>query len=357
MSERKQNKFREKIVTAIQARELGQFLRESVSDGPDCSLYEQAQETLQRIRQDCLDVGKESVVFLKQHGIRAKFDSQKIENSCPQFQSVDLVLSETNPTRAVSLLEEEGFYSPFSHSSGAWHAYRRVRGRLTLTRKDEVATRLNLHWEDSKLARSALRKFCPSEFDGEFWKLPSLLWPLAYFAKPWRILGERIGWRREKNLGHWLATPDSLLRPIFEEIDLNADDVLLDLGSGDGRVLIASAEYAGCRAIGLEINERLVMEARERVNKARLKNLISVEHGGIDQYSVSDETVVFLFLPASIIARILPNLLASLGTGARVIAHEQSRLQDLPVVPESIPIFGDRSLSVLSVWRKTESSH
>ena len=354
MGERKTGGFEADLVIAMQAGTLGEFLIKSTPDERNNELYERGLKTLQKIREDSLRIGKEVVMLLGEKGIEAVFDSENLEDSFPQFQSATVSLPLMNPTSAMTCLEGEGYFTPFSLQSGAWEAYRRVRSQITLTRKDEVGSRVVLCWQNRKRGIVGLKKFCPNEYEGELWKLPASLWPLAFFGKPWRMLGERMGWREEKNLGHWLATPHSLLSSIFEAIDLGKDDVLVDLGCGDGRVLIEGVKFSQCNAIGLEINERLISEAARQVETAGLKESITLKLGGMDLFDASQVSVVFLFLPAKIAGTMIPRLLETLRPGARIVAHEQSPLHGVAPVEELIPVFGERAMTVLSVWKRGE---
>ena len=75
----------------------------------------------------------------------------------------------------------------------------------------------------------------------------------------------------------YVSTPDDVVAKMLELVDLNSQSLLYDLGSGDGRIVIAAAQKYGCRAIGVEIDPRLVAQSREAVRNLGLTNLIRIE--------------------------------------------------------------------------------
>ena len=87
---------------------------------------------------------------------------------------------------------------------------------------------------------------------------------------------------------------------------------------------------------------------------AGLKEPITLKLGGMDLFDASQVSVVFLFLPAKIAGTMIPRLLETLRPGARIVAHEQSPLHGVAPVEELIPVFGERAMTVLPVWKRGE---
>jgi ribosomal protein L11 methylase PrmA len=103
------------------------------------------------------------------------------------------------------------------------------------------------------------------------------------------------------------------------------------LGSGDGRFLITAAKKYGCKAVGYEIDPRLVNLSREAVQKEKLDQLVRVQHEDMFTADLSSADVVVVYLPSPVLQRLLPQM-ERLKPGSRVLSHQF----DLPgVKPKS----------------------
>ena len=100
------------------------------------------------------------------------------------------------------------------------------------------------------------------------------------------------------------------------------NDVVYDLGSGDGRVVIAAARDWGARGVGLEIDAKLVMESRDLAEREGVAGRVSFREGDVLKASVADATVVTMYLLTPLVNRLQPKLLAELKPGTRIVAHE-----------------------------------
>ncbi|MDH4076948.1 MAG: methyltransferase domain-containing protein, partial [Acidimicrobiia bacterium] len=133
------------------------------------------------------------------------------------------------------------------------------------------------------------------------------------------------------DLGVFLGTPAGLINDILTLAEPTADDLVLDIGCGDGRVLVEAARRFGCRARGIEIDPGLASAARARVAEAGLADRIEIVEADAGATDPADlvcagadaATLVFLFLPPAAAAALLPPVLAALPPGGRVLAHEQ----------------------------------
>jgi predicted RNA methylase len=103
---------------------------------------------------------------------------------------------------------------------------------------------------------------------------------------------------------------------------VTANDVVYDLGSGDGRIVIAAAGRFGARGVGIELDPRLVAEARENAQRAGVADRVTFVEGDIFETDVSKATVVTLYLLTSINERLRPKLTRELPAGARVVSHQ-----------------------------------
>jgi SAM-dependent methyltransferase len=99
-------------------------------------------------------------------------------------------------------------------------------------------------------------------------------------------------------------------------------DVVYDLGSGDGRVVIAAARDWGARGVGIEIDGKLVAESREHARRARVADRVAFRQADVFAAELKDATVVTMYLLSSLVHRLQPRLLAELRPGTRIVAHD-----------------------------------
>ena len=119
----------------------------------------------------------------------------------------------------------------------------------------------------------------------------------------------------------YVPTPGDIVEKMLELADLHTNRVLYDLGSGDGRIVIAAARKYGCRAIGYEIDPRLVEQSRESVRTNGLDHLVRIEHADLFTVDLSGADVVAVYLPSGLLERLRPQL-DQLKPGARIVSHQ-----------------------------------
>ena len=103
---------------------------------------------------------------------------------------------------------------------------------------------------------------------------------------------------------------------------LKPGETLYDLGSGDGRIVIAAAQKYGARAVGVEISERLVRTANENIKRAGVEARVRIIQGHLLDVDLSEADVVTLYLLTSSNDQLRPNLEKYLKPGARVVSHD-----------------------------------
>ncbi|HKF69073.1 MAG TPA: methyltransferase domain-containing protein, partial [Vicinamibacterales bacterium] len=102
---------------------------------------------------------------------------------------------------------------------------------------------------------------------------------------------------------------------------VTADDVVCDLGSGDGRIVIQAAKKYGAKGVGVELDGELVKEARKNAMKAGVSDKVTFLQGDLFKADLSEVTVVTLYLSNSINMRLRSLLQAQLKPGSRVVSH------------------------------------
>ena len=163
-------------------------------------------------------------------------------------------------------------------------------------------------------------------------------------------IGRRLRRIGRPDPGPYLATPAELIPLLLDSAGVTSEDVVMDLGCGDGRIVIEAARRHGCRALGVELHPDLAALARRRASAAGLADLVTIRQGDAAAADVAGVTVVLAFLPMRLLESMLPPLLDRLAPGARVAVHEQAPLAGRLRPDCSQPIIGPASVTVAHVW-------
>ena len=118
----------------------------------------------------------------------------------------------------------------------------------------------------------------------------------------------------------YVPTHEQVVAEMLKVARVKKSDVLYDLGSGDGRIVITAAKKFGTRGTGIELLPSLVREARENAQKAGVSELAKFVEGDIFEANISDATVVTLYLLPAVNMRLRPKLL-ELKPGTRIVSH------------------------------------
>jgi SAM-dependent methyltransferase len=116
-------------------------------------------------------------------------------------------------------------------------------------------------------------------------------------------------------------TPQDVVDRMLNLAGIKNGDVLYDLGSGDGRVLIAAAKKYGVKAVGFEVDPGLVKLARENIQQAMLEQLVEIRHQDFTTADLSSASVVTLYLSQDGNEALKPILQRQLQPGARVVSY------------------------------------
>ena len=158
----------------------------------------------------------------------------------------------------------------------------------------------------------------------------------------------RSSWQ---NLAPYIATPDDVVEHMLTLAQVTRDDVVYDLGCGDGRIPIAAARKYGARGVGIDIDPKLVALARNRAKAAGVDMLVDFRVENVLTADVSAATVVTLYLLSSSNERLRPMLMRQLQPGARIVSHAFSMGRDWPAdqVDHFVSARGDEV--TLYLWR------
>ena len=102
---------------------------------------------------------------------------------------------------------------------------------------------------------------------------------------------------------------------------VTSDDVVYDLGCGDGRIVITAAKLYGAHGVGIDIDPQRIREANENAKKAGVERLVRFEENDLFKANIREASVVTLFLLTSVNARLRPKLLRELRSGTRVVSN------------------------------------
>ena len=126
--------------------------------------------------------------------------------------------------------------------------------------------------------------------------------------------------RREPDVPY-VPTTEEAVQAMLKLANVTKNDVVYDLGCGDGRIVIAAAKTYGARAVGIDINPVRIAEAKENAKKAGVENLVRFEENDLFQADIHEASVVTLFLLSSVNLKLRPKLLHDLKPGTRVVSN------------------------------------
>jgi SAM-dependent methyltransferase len=119
----------------------------------------------------------------------------------------------------------------------------------------------------------------------------------------------------------WVPTPDAVVTRMLEAVKTTKDDIVYDLGSGDGKIPIAAAKVYGAKATGIEYNPDMAEFARRNVKRAEVEQQVNIITGDIFVEDFSKATVVTMYLLPQLNVKLRPTILA-MKPGTRVTSHQ-----------------------------------
>ncbi len=125
----------------------------------------------------------------------------------------------------------------------------------------------------------------------------------------------------DPKLAPFVPTPQSVVEMMLTMAEVTKNDVVYDLGSGDGRIVITAAKKYGAKGVGFEIDDDLIKEAREKARKEGVSHLVEFRKQDVMTVDLSPATVVTLYLLPDANLRLRPRILSQLRVGARVVSH------------------------------------
>ena len=125
-----------------------------------------------------------------------------------------------------------------------------------------------------------------------------------------------------EHLVPFVPTPLAVAEKMLELAKVEPDDVVYDLGSGDGRIVILAAQKFGAHAVGVELDANLYEKSSQRIRELGLQDRARIIHENMFDVNVRHATVVTLYLLTAVNERLRPMLERQLRSGARVVSHD-----------------------------------
>jgi len=119
----------------------------------------------------------------------------------------------------------------------------------------------------------------------------------------------------------FVPTPQVVVDKMLELAQVTKDDVVYDLGCGDGRIVVTAAKKYGCRAFGYDVDPRRIKESQENVDKNGVGDLVTIQQKDIFTLDLSKANVITLYLLPSLNVKLIPQL-EKLKPGARIVSHD-----------------------------------
>ena len=125
-----------------------------------------------------------------------------------------------------------------------------------------------------------------------------------------------------KKIVPYVPTPQEVVEKMLDMAQVKKGDVVYDLGSGDGRIVVTAAKKYGVRAIGFEIDPQRIKESHENIKKAGVEKLVEIRQQDIRTVDLAPASVLTMYLLPEVNMMLRPNIWSQMKAGSRVISHD-----------------------------------
>jgi hypothetical protein len=179
--------------------------------------------------------------------------------------------------------------------------------------------------------------------------LPALLFPAYSVLRPVRLAATlAVGATPRRRRAPFMTSPMPVVERMLAMAELRPDDVLYDLGCGDGRIVITAARRYGVRGVGIDLDPRRIAESRANARAAGVDHLVSFVQENALTVDYRPATVVTLWMGQTLNLQLRPRLRQQLRPGARIVGHSFDMGDWIPAKTELVPD-GDE-MSVAYLW-------
>ncbi|MCS6852382.1 MAG: methyltransferase domain-containing protein [Gemmataceae bacterium] len=149
----------------------------------------------------------------------------------------------------------------------------------------------------------------------------------------------------------FVPTPQEVVEKMLELAEVTKDDVVYDLGCGDGRIVVTAAKKYGAKAVGVDLDPKRVEESLKNVKEAGVEQLVEIRKGDVLKTDVSPATVVTLYLLPSVNRELKPILQKSLKPGSRIVSHDFDMGEDWKPLKKVNVTDNDGTEHTLYLWK------
>lgn len=149
--------------------------------------------------------------------------------------------------------------------------------------------------------------------------------PIAWFSDGASKARAQVAKRSDdegKKIVPYVPTPQKVVDRMLELAQVKKGDVVYDLGSGDGRIVVTAAKKYGVKAIGFEIDPERIKESHENIKKAGVGHLVEIRQQDIRTVDLSRASVLTMYLLPEVNLMIRPNIWKQMKPGSRVVSHD-----------------------------------
>src|SRR5712671_5121267 len=184
-----------------------------------------------------------------------------------------------------------------------------------------------------------------------FRRLAGPAWVAAVLACPCAAIAQG----QEKDLDTpYVPTPQAVVDRMLDIAQVKAGDVVIDLGSGDGRIMITAAKRHGAQGFGVEIDPRLVQRSNEEARRLGIADRVKFLRQDLFNTDFHEADVLTLYLLPDVNIALRPRILAELKPGTRVVSHDYDMREWRPDVQETVSALdkkvGTRKESTVYLW-------
>lgn len=145
---------------------------------------------------------------------------------------------------------------------------------------------------------------------------------LSFLLCPGGLILQEFPYLQDKPLDvPYVPSKPEVVAEMLRMAKVGKDDILYDLGCGDGRIVITAAQLYGTRGVGIDIDPDRIAESKENAAQAKVNNLVKFLEQDLFEADFHEATVVSLYLLTSVNLRLRPRLLSQLRPGTRVVSH------------------------------------
>ena len=119
----------------------------------------------------------------------------------------------------------------------------------------------------------------------------------------------------------YVPTPEAVVEAMLQVANVGKNDIVYDLGCGDGRIPVTAAKKYGATGVGIDIDPQRIKEAKENVAKNNVGDRVTIIQGDLFEQDLSKATVVTLYLLPSLNVKLMPKLMKELRPGTRIVSH------------------------------------